>query len=25
MDSDFAIYRRDRNNLISLIAPFYSE
>ena len=25
LDSDFAIYRRDRNNLIPLIAPFYSE
>jgi predicted nucleic acid-binding protein len=25
LDSDFSIYRRDRNNLIPLIAPFYSE
>lgn len=24
LDSDFSIYRRDRNNLIPLIAPFYS-
>jgi predicted nucleic acid-binding protein len=25
LDSDFSIYRRDRNNLIPLIAAFYSE
>ncbi|MGL5034270.1 MAG: type II toxin-antitoxin system VapC family toxin [Microcystaceae cyanobacterium] len=25
LDQDFLIYRRDRNNLIPLISPFYSE
>jgi len=25
LDQDFLIYRRDRHNLIPLIAPFYSE